>query len=69
MLALVVTVGRDRSQAIALLDAALAEFEVEGVKTNIPFLRRMLVSEAFGEGRHHTTFAEAFAKTREALSQ
>ncbi len=63
MLALVVAAGPDRDRAIGSLDAALAEFVVEGVKTNIPFLRRMLASEAFREGRHHTTFAEAFAKT------
>lgn len=63
MLALVIAHGKDRTDAIARLDAALGEFEIAGVKTNIPFLRRMLKSEAFLSGMHHTTFAEAFAKT------
>lgn len=63
MLALVIAHGKDRSEAIAQLDAALEDFAVAGVKTNIPFLRRMLKSDAFMTGRHHTTFAEAFAKT------
>ena len=61
MLALVIAHGRDRNSAIARLDAALADFAVDGVKTNIPFLRSMLASEAFDEGGHHTTFAEGFA--------
>lgn len=62
MLALMIAHGKDRSEAIDRLDAALGEFEISGVKTNIPFLRRMLRSEEFVTGRHHTTFAEAFAK-------
>jgi acetyl-CoA carboxylase biotin carboxylase subunit len=61
MLALVIAHGRDRTSAIARLDGALADFAVEGVKTNIPFLRSMLASEAFEQGGHHTTFAEGFA--------
>jgi acetyl-CoA carboxylase biotin carboxylase subunit len=63
MLALMIAHGKDRAEAIAKLDAALSEFEISGVKTNIPFLRKMLRSEEFVTGRHHTTFAEAFAKT------
>jgi acetyl-CoA carboxylase biotin carboxylase subunit len=63
MLALVIAHGKDRQDAISILDQALADFAIEGVKTNIPFLRRMLASDAFRQGRHHTTFAEAFAKT------
>ena len=62
MLALMIAHGRDRTEAVARLDGALAEFAVEGVKTNIPFLRRMLASDAFATGAHHTTFAEGFAK-------
>jgi acetyl-CoA carboxylase, biotin carboxylase subunit len=61
MLALVIAHGRDRSSAIARLDGALADFTIEGVKTNIPFLRNMLASEVFEQGGHHTTFAETFA--------
>jgi acetyl-CoA carboxylase, biotin carboxylase subunit len=61
MLALVIAHGRDRNSAMARLDGALSDFAVEGVKTNIPFLRSMLISEAFEQGEHHTTFAEAFA--------
>ena len=62
LLALVMAWGKDRVEATRRLDDALAAFAVEGVKTNIPFLRRVLASEDFIMGRHHTAFAEAFAK-------
>ena len=65
MLALVIAHGRDRNSAIARLDGALADFAVEGVKTNIPFLRSMLASDAFERCEHHTTFAEGFASRPE----
>ncbi len=39
MIAKLVAHGRDRSQALDLLAGALAETEVEGVTTNLPFLR------------------------------
>ena len=68
MLALVIAHARDRNSAIARLDSALADFAVEGVKTNIPFLRSMLASEAFERGEHHTTFAEAFASRLKTTS-
>lgn len=62
LLALVMAWGKDRTEATRRLDDALGAFSVEGVKTNIPFLRRVLASEDFIVGRHHTAFAEAFAK-------
>ncbi len=68
MLALVLAHGRDRNSAIARLDGALADFAVEGVKTNIPFLRDMLASDAFEHCEHHTTFAEGFASRQKTPS-
>jgi acetyl-CoA carboxylase, biotin carboxylase subunit len=68
MLALVLAHGRDRDSAIARLDGALADFEAEGVKTNIPFLRDMLASGAFEKCEHHTTFAEGFASRQKTPS-
>jgi acetyl-CoA carboxylase, biotin carboxylase subunit len=68
MLALVIAHGRDRNSAIRRLDGALADFGIEGVKTNIPFLRNMLASDAFEHGQHHTTFAEGFASRQKTPS-
>jgi acetyl-CoA carboxylase biotin carboxylase subunit len=58
MIALVITRAETRPQAIDLLDEALAGFAVEGLKTNIPFLRRLLKYSPFREGRVHTGLAE-----------
>ncbi len=54
LLAKVMAWGPDRDAAIATLDSALADFRLEGVKTNIPLLRDVLVSPEFSSGRYHT---------------
>lgn len=63
MLALLIAKGETRDDAIAKAIAALSEFAVEGVKTNIPFLINMLDADVFRQVRHHTTLAEEFSKT------
>lgn len=63
MLALVIAKGDNRDDAIARSIAALEDFAVEGVKTNIPFLLNMLRADVFRDVRHHTTLAEQFSKT------
>ena len=49
-------VGAGRDLALDRMDRALAEFVVEGngVRTTIPFLRRVLDDEAFRKGRYTT---------------
>ena len=37
---------------------ALNEYVVEGVKTNLPFLRRVLANERFRAGKYDTHLAE-----------
>src|SRR5690606_7630797 len=54
MVAKVIASGADRLTAIARLRDALSRATVEGIKTNIPFLIRVLDSGAFREGRVHT---------------
>ena len=54
LLAKVMAWGADRAAAIATLDAALADFNVTGVDTNIPLLRDVLVSPEFTSGDYHT---------------
>src|SRR5207253_7694193 len=43
----VIASGETRDEAIARLDAALADTHVLGVRTNTAFLRRCLASDAF----------------------
>lgn len=47
-----------RAEAIACLKRCLDEFVLEGVKTSIPLLKKILNQAAFVEGRMDTTFVE-----------
>jgi acetyl-CoA/propionyl-CoA carboxylase biotin carboxyl carrier protein len=56
MIAKVVARGRDRDEALDLLAAALAETEVEGVVTNLPFLRWLVAHPVVRAGEATTAF-------------
>ncbi|MCG5259491.1 ATP-grasp domain-containing protein [Cupriavidus gilardii] len=58
MLAKVIATGADRPQAIARLRAALDAFAIDGVKTNIPFIQRVLADDEFIAGRIDTGLAQ-----------
>jgi acetyl-CoA carboxylase biotin carboxylase subunit len=51
LLAKIIVRGDDRAEAIARMRRALRETQVEGVKTTVPFLLRVLHDPAFVEGR------------------
>ena len=59
MIAKVIAHGADREAAIARLLAALEEVKIEGVETNLAFLRRTLAHQDFRAGRIDTGFVEA----------
>jgi acetyl-CoA carboxylase biotin carboxylase subunit len=50
--------GSDRPQAVARLGRALREYEIEGIRTTLPFFRWLLGQEAFLAGRVFTTFLD-----------
>ena len=54
MIAKLVASGEDRPAALRRLKAALAEYRVAGVTTNVAFLQRVLGHEAFANGRVDT---------------
>jgi acetyl/propionyl-CoA carboxylase alpha subunit len=54
----VVARGRDRDEAIARLAGALEACVVDGVRTTVPFLRRVLANPDFRAGRVHTQMIE-----------
>jgi acetyl-CoA carboxylase biotin carboxylase subunit/3-methylcrotonyl-CoA carboxylase alpha subunit len=62
MIAKLVAWGETRARAIDELDRALATTTVAPCTTNISFLRRVLSSPEFGEGRYDTSLAEVLAK-------
>lgn len=55
--------GGDRMEAIKRLKRALSELAVEGVKTNIPFLKRILDDEEFLSGNTTTAFTKKYERS------
>lgn len=58
LIAKVVTWGRDRGEAIARMKRALSEMHISGVKTTLPFHRRLLDEPAFLAADVHTRFVK-----------
>ena len=54
--------GRDRNKAINIMKRALAEFEVEGIKTTIPFHQKMMENEDFISNDYDTKYLENYKK-------
>ncbi len=58
LLAKLIATGRDREEALARLGGALEEFAVAGIRTGLPFLRRVVAHPVFCAGRYDTGFIE-----------
>jgi acetyl-CoA carboxylase biotin carboxylase subunit len=58
MIAKVIAWGEDRDATIAAMREALAGAVIEGVSTNLPFLRRIVASDDFRAGRIHTRYVD-----------
>ena len=54
MIAKLIVRGADRSSALQLLRRALGQWEIVGLPTNVPFLRRVLDTDAFANAEVHT---------------
>ena len=54
----VISYGADREEARRRMLRALSEYEIEGIKTTIPFHRLMLADERFASGDYHTGTVE-----------
>jgi acetyl/propionyl-CoA carboxylase alpha subunit len=54
----IVTRGATRAEALTRMEAALAACVVDGVKTTIPFLRRVMAHPDFRRGTVHTQMVE-----------
>jgi acetyl-CoA carboxylase biotin carboxylase subunit len=57
--------GTDRRQAMARMRRALAEYDVEGIRTTIPFFRWMLDQPAFQAGAFHTAALDELLQQRQ----
>jgi acetyl-CoA/propionyl-CoA carboxylase biotin carboxyl carrier protein len=58
LVAKLITYGADREQARRRMLRALGEYEIEGIKTTIPFHRLMLADDRFASGDYHTGTVE-----------
>lgn len=58
MVSKVIAWGRDRDEAILRMKRALDEFVIEGVKTTIPFHKKLMDNETFRSGNFNTKFLE-----------
>ena len=58
LIAKLIVQGRDRAECIARSRRALAEYEIEGLVTIVPFHRLMLTDEAFRAGEHTTNYLD-----------
>jgi len=58
LIAKLIVWGNDRKEAIARSCRALDEFTIEGIKTTIPFYKKILKNGKFVEGKIHTHFIE-----------
>ncbi len=52
--------GRDRNKAINIMKRALNEFEVEGIRTTIPFHKKMMENEDFISNDYDTKYLENY---------
>jgi len=60
MIAKLIVHAPTRNEAIAKMRQALDEFVVEGIKTNIPFHKKILASKKFRDSEYDTHFLEEF---------
>ncbi|CAI50275.1 propionyl-CoA carboxylase biotin carboxylase component [Natronomonas pharaonis DSM 2160] len=58
MVAKLIVHGGDRQECFARSDRALAEYDIEGIPTIIPFHRLMLEDDAFSAGTHTTKYLD-----------
>ncbi len=60
LLSKLVTWGKDRSETIARMQRALAEYQVTGIKTNLSFFRSILSHDQFQKGELSTGFIDKY---------
>jgi acetyl-CoA carboxylase, biotin carboxylase subunit len=63
MIAKLVIKGSNREEAINRLQAALADYHIEGIKTNIPMLQEVVAHPAFHSADTTTDFVSKYLKT------
>jgi acetyl-CoA carboxylase, biotin carboxylase subunit len=60
MIGKLIAVAQTRSEAINTMSRALSEYVIEGIKTTIPFHKKLMKNENFRNGNFTTKFLESF---------
>mgnify|MGYP006254056933 FL=1 len=60
MIAKIITTDQKREEAINKMRRALDEFVIEGIKTTIPFHRKLMDNDDYINGIYTTKFMEDF---------
>ncbi|MFC3886065.1 acetyl-CoA carboxylase biotin carboxylase subunit [Bacillus songklensis] len=68
MIAKLVVKGEDRDEAIDRLQDALAHYEVQGIKTNIPMLQEVAAHPAFRSGDTTTSFVAKYLQEKQGTA-
>jgi acetyl-CoA carboxylase biotin carboxylase subunit len=69
MIAKLITHGRNRTEAIQKMKAAIAGYTIEGVETTLPFGSFVMEHEAFLTGRFDTQFVQKYYTPEKLLAQ
>lgn len=62
MIAKLIVKGESRKEALTKLESALSNYTVEGIKTNIPLLRKVVAHPAFHKGETTTDFIDKYIR-------
>ncbi len=65
MIAKIISTAQTREEAINKMKRALDEFIIEGVKTTIPFHRKLMDDPSYNDGNYTTRFMEDFVMEQE----
>jgi len=65
MIAKLIAHGKDRQDAIKIMQRALDEFIISPVKTTIPFHQTVFNNPQFLRGTYYTNFVETMMKEKE----
>ena len=58
MISKLIVVAQTREEAITKMERALDEYIIEGIKTTIPFHKKLMKNERFRSGNFTTKFME-----------
>lgn len=68
MIAKLIVHGKNREEAIAKMKRALSEFIIEGIKTSIPFHKKVIIHPDFIKGHFNTAFVEKMSEEAQSSS-